>query len=183
MPGWPALCHVGFTMDARHHRRGMAARVVLATLLAAFGSSASAAESPSAPDFALASTAGSNYRLSEYRGEVVALVFWASWCGDCRRELERFERLRRTYGSVGLVVLGVNLDPEPERAVALADAAGIAYPVLIDAGKDVSRTYRADDLPLIVLVDRNGVVRARHSALDERDEQGLLVNLRDLIDE
>jgi hypothetical protein len=55
--------------------------------------------------------------------------------------------------------------------------------VLIDAGKDVSRSYRADDLPLIVLIDRNGAVRARHTALDEQDEQGLLVNLRDLIDE
>jgi peroxiredoxin len=170
-------------MDARHIRRGASARLVLTALLAVSGTGVAAAEGPSAPDFALASTAGSNYRLSEYRGEVVALVFWASWCGDCRRELERFERLRRTYGSVGLVVLGVNLDTEPARAAALAGAAGIGYPVLIDAGKDVSRAYRADELPLIVLVDRNGAVRARHSALDERDEQGLLVNLRDLIDE
>jgi len=170
-------------MDARHHRRGAAARLLLAAWLLAIAPGVLAAEGASAPDFALASTAGSNYRLSEYRGEVVALVFWASWCGDCRRELERFERLRRTYGGVGLVVLGVNLDKEPAQAAALAGAAGIGYPVLIDAGKDVSREYRADDLPLIVLIDRNGTVRARHTALDERDEQGLLVDLRDLIDE
>ena len=171
-------------MDAPHSRRGAAARLVLAALLGAAGIGASAAtQGPAAPDFALASTAGSNYRLSEYRGEVVALVFWASWCGDCRRELERFERLRRTYGSVGLTVLGVNLDTEPARAAALAGAAGIGYPVLLDAGKEVSRTYRADDLPLIVLIDRSGAIRARHTAIDERDEGGLLVNLRDLIDE
>ncbi|HEX9707932.1 MAG TPA: TlpA disulfide reductase family protein [Steroidobacteraceae bacterium] len=144
---------------------------------------ASASDGVAAPDFALSSTAGTNYRLSEHRGEVVALVFWASWCGDCRRELERFERLRRTYGSVGLVVLGVNLDQEPERASALAGAAGIGYPVLLDSAKDVSKTYRADDLPLIVLIDRHGEIRARHDALDEREERGLLVNLRDLIDE
>jgi peroxiredoxin len=171
-------------MDARPRRRGAAARLVIAAALAAFGLGAAvAAEDPAAPDFALASTAGSNYRLSEYRGEVVALLFWASWCGDCRRELERFERLRRTYGGVGFTVLGVNLDTEPARAQALAGAAGIGFPVLIDAGKDVSRTYRADDLPLIVLIDRHGAIRARHTALDERDEGGLLVNLRDLIDE
>lgn len=136
-----------------------------------------------APDFALSSTAGMNYRLSEHRGEVVALVFWASWCGDCRRELERFEKLRRTYGSVGLVVLGVNLDKEPERATALATASGIGYPVLLDPTKDVSRSYRADELPLIVLIDRSGEIRSRHDALDEREAQGLLVNLRDMIDE
>ncbi|MGH8243177.1 MAG: TlpA family protein disulfide reductase [Steroidobacteraceae bacterium] len=170
-------------METRHHRRGAAARLALAAALAAIGLAAAASEGPSAPDFALASTKGSNFRLSEYRGEVVALVFWASWCGDCRRELERFERLRRTYGNVGLTVLGVNLDTEPERAAALATAAGIGYPVLLDASKDVSKTYQADDLPLIVLIDRHGAIRARHTALDEREERGLLVNLRDLIDE
>jgi peroxiredoxin len=171
-------------MQTRQGRRGMIARAAFAGILAAFGLGASAAEGPAtAPDFALPSTAGANYRLSEYRGEVVALVFWASWCGDCRRELERFERLRRTYGSVGLTVLGVNLDQEPAQAAALAGAAGIGYPVLMDSAKDVSRSYHADDLPLIVLIDRRGEIRARHQAFDERDERGLLVNLRDLIDE
>jgi len=170
-------------METRPRRRCARSRLAFAAVLAAIGLSAAGAEGPSAPDFALASTSGSNYRLSEYRGEVVALVFWASWCGDCRRELERFERLRRTYGSVGFVVLGVNLDQEPERANALAGAAGIGFPVLLDTAKDVSKTYRADDLPLIVLIDRHGEIRARHSALDEREERGLVVNLRDMIDE
>src|SRR5262247_2828678 len=156
-------------METRFHRRGARSRLAFAGVLAAIGLAASAAEGPSAPDFALASTAGANYRLSEYRGEVVALLFWASWCGDCRRELERFERLRRTYGNVGFTVLGVNLEGEPDQAAALAGAAGIGYPVLIDAGKDVSRSYRADDLPLIVLIDRHGDIRARHQALDERE--------------
>jgi peroxiredoxin len=170
-------------MDTRPHRRVTRSRLALGAALAAIGIGAEAADVPAAPDFALASTSGSNYRLSEYRGEVVALLFWASWCGDCRRELERFERLRRTYGSAGLTVLGVSLDSEPARAAALAGAAGIGFPVLLDSGQDVSRTYRADDLPLIVLIDRHGAIRARHTALDEREERGLLVNLRDLIDE
>ena len=177
------MSHGVDVMETRPHCRGVRSRLALAGILAAIGLAASAGEGPSAPDFALASTSGSNYRLSEYRGEVVALVFWASWCGDCRRELERFERLRRTYGNVGLVVLGVNLDQEPERANALAGAAGIGFPVLLDTAKDVSKTYRADDLPLIVLIDRRGEIRARHQALDEREERGLLVDLRDLIDE
>lgn len=136
-----------------------------------------------APDFALRSVAGTNHRLSEHRGEVVALLFWASWCGDCRRELERFERLRATYASAGLVVLAVSLDEDPARAAALARAAGADFPVLLDSGKEVSRAYQAERLPLILLIDRHGVIRARHDALDEREERGVVVQLRDLIDE
>ena len=136
-----------------------------------------------APDFALRSVAGSNHRLSEHRGEVVALIFWASWCGECRHELERFEKLRATYAPAGLVVLSVSLDEEPGRAADIARAAGIDYPVLLDEGKKVSRVYDADRLPLILLIDRNGVIRARYDALDQREERGLLVQLRDLIDE
>lgn len=168
-------------MDDRNDRRRPAARLALGAALAAL--TLAAADAPVAPDFALPSMAGTNHRLSEHRGEVVAIVFWASWCGDCRGELERFERLRRTYGNVGFVVLGVSLDDEPAQARALAAAAALGYPVLSDPGKEVARTYRVDDLPLIVLIDRNGVVRARHDALDEREERGLMVSLRDLIDE
>lgn len=136
-----------------------------------------------APDFALHSVKGGNYRLSEHRGEVVALIFWASWCGACRHELERFAKLQATYAPAGFVVLSVSLDEEPARAAAIAEAAGIDYPVLLDAGAKVSRTYKADNLPLILLIDRNGVIRARHDALDEREARGMLVQLRDLIDE
>lgn len=170
-------------MDERITRRRPAAHLALGAALAALSLAAGAADAPAAPDFALRSSSGGNHRLSEHRGEVVALVFWASWCGGCRRELERFERLRKTYAPAGLVVYGINLDKEAAQASAIAGATGIGYPVLIDAGKSVSRSYRADDLPLIVLIDRNGVVRARHDALDEREERGLMVSLRDLIDE
>jgi len=167
------------TQDGADARR--AGRIVLA--IAILIAIAAPVMASTAPDFALRSVAGGNHRLSEHRGEVVALLFWASWCGDCRRELERFERLRVTYAPAGLVVLSVSLDEEPARAATIAAAAGIDYPVLLDAGKKISRTYQADRLPLILLIDRNGVIRARHDALDEREERGLLVQLRDLIDE
>lgn len=170
-------------MDVRIPRRRPAACLALTLALALPLLAASAVEGPTAPDFALRSVAGANHRLSEHRGEVVAILFWASWCGECRRELERFEQLRKTYVAAGFAVLSVSVDQDPAQARAVAAAAGVGYPVLIDASKDVSRAYRADRLPLLVLVDRHGVVRARHDALDEREERGLVVSLRDLIDE
>lgn len=165
-----------FTADKRRIVRLVAAITVLFALAAPVMAS-------TAPDFALRSVEGANDRLSEHRGEVVALVFWASWCGECRRELERFERLRVTYAPAGLVVLSVSLDEQRESAAAVAAASGIGYPVLLDASKKVSRTYRVDQLPLILLIDRHGIIRARYDALDGREERGLLVELRDLIDE
>jgi len=171
---------MGNTQDLADDDRRVGRIVLAITILIAIAAPVMAS---TAPDFALRSVAGSNHRLSEHRGEVVALIFWASWCGDCRRELERFEKLRATYAPAGFVVLSVSLDDEPARAADIAKAAGIDYPVLLDAGRKVSRTYKADDLPLILLIDRNGVIRARHDALDEREERGLLVQLRDLIDE
>ncbi len=171
---------MGYTQDLADDDRRVGRFVLAITILIVLVAPVMAS---TAPDFALRSVAGSNHRLSEHRGEVVALIFWASWCGDCRRELERFEKLRATYGSAGLVVLSVSLDEEPARAADIAKSAGIDYPVLLDAGKKVSRTYQADELPLILLIDRNGVIRARYDALDEREERGLLVQLRDLIDE
>jgi hypothetical protein len=66
---------MGEVMETRHRRRGVLARAALAGILAASCLGASATEGSAAPDFALSSTAGANYRLSEYRGEVVALVF------------------------------------------------------------------------------------------------------------
>ncbi len=69
-----------------------------------------------APDFALKSTAGRNIRLSEYRSEVVALAFWASWCGDCRDQLPALERLQQALAADGLQVLTVSFDDQTEQA-------------------------------------------------------------------
>src|ERR1700741_1331239 len=115
-------------MDVRMPSRRPAARLALCAALAAAALNVHAEEGPTAPDFALRALGGGNHRLSEHRGEVVALLFWASFCGDCRRELERFERLRKTYAPAGLVVLGVNLDTKPGQAAAIASATGIPYP-------------------------------------------------------
>src|SRR5687768_4943457 len=69
-----------------------------------------------APDFVLKSASGDNLRLSEYRGEVVMINFWATWCGPCRQELPLLDELYGRYNKVGFRLLGVNIDDDSSKA-------------------------------------------------------------------
>ncbi|HSN70388.1 MAG TPA: TlpA disulfide reductase family protein, partial [Steroidobacteraceae bacterium] len=82
-----------------------------------------------APDFALRSLDQGNQRLSEYRGDVVVLCFWASWCGDCRRRLPQLNELYDEHRAAGLAVLGINLDEDAGRAREFARVLGLEFPV------------------------------------------------------
>ena len=112
-----------------------------------------------APDFVLKSVSGENVRLSEYRGEVVMLSFWATWCGDCRAQLERLGDMRTRYQDAGVELLAVSLDQSPKQAQDGAAALGMKSPVLHDAGGEVGRLYDVSKMPVMVLIDRSGVVR------------------------
>jgi peroxiredoxin len=136
--------------------------VTLATLVvAAMGAVSAATQVPgeAAPDFVLKSVAGENLRLSEYRGEVVMLSFWASWCGDCRAQLTQLGDLYSRYQDAGVELLAVSLDQSERQASDAAAALDVSYPVLHDAGGEVGRLYEVERMPMMVLIDREGIVR------------------------
>ena len=120
-----------------------------------------------APDFTLRSDHGDNRKLSEYRGKVVLINFWASWCGPCRQELPKLEELRQLHDEYDFVLLSINIDEEPEKALRLAKKLGISFPVLFDSEKQVSKLYEIDAMPMTVLIDRNGDVRYLHRGYKE----------------
>ncbi len=117
-----------------------------------------------APDFALgARIEGETLRLSDYRGQVVVLNFWASWCGPCREEMPEFQAaFLRHAPSRDLTILAVNalsLDSRSD-AERFIEEMEVTFPVAYDASGAVAERYRVRGLPSTFFIDRGGVVRA-----------------------
>lgn len=136
-----------------------------------------------APDFALKSAGGENLRLSEYRGEVVMINFWATWCGPCRQEMPLLDELYDRYERVGFTLLGVNIDDDRQQAMQMAEELDVSFPVLFDSEKSVSKRYEVDAMPVTVLVDRGGTVRYVHHGYKPGYEQHYLTEIRELLRE
>src|SRR5262245_36076366 len=128
---------------------GAALALVLMGAVAGSVSAATQLLGSEAPDFVLKSLAGKNLRLSEYRGEVVMLSFWATWCGDCRAQLEQLGAMRDRYQDAGIELLAVSLDQSARQAGEVTAAA--TYPVLHDAAGEVGRMYDVQKMPVMVL--------------------------------
>jgi peroxiredoxin len=161
---------------ARARRRALIDTIVLLAAMAAgvivypFVARASPASGSAAPDFALKGTDGRNLRLSEYRGDVVVLSFWASWCGPCRETLAQLRELPSRGVDAGPVVLGVNVEGDAARAASVAASLGLDFPTLVDERQAVGRLYDVERLPLTLLLDRNGVVRGEWSSQEPPGE-------------
>jgi peroxiredoxin len=136
-----------------------------------------------APDFALKGMDGKNLRLSEYRGQVVLVNFWARWAGDSRRELPVLDRINTTYNRAGLVVLGVSVDEDVRRAREFAEGMKLGFPILFDATPDIGRDYSIEKMPMTILVDRSGVVRYVSAGFKPGDDRAYLDQIRELLRE
>ena len=112
-----------------------------------------------APDFALHSIDGTTLRLSEFRSEVVLLSFASERCTRCRQSLPFFEELHRRHQVDGLKVIGVDIDGDPKSASHVIAELGLTFPILLDTDQSVSRLYDLNQLPLTLLIDREGTVR------------------------
>ena len=112
-----------------------------------------------APDFVLNTLDGREVRLSDYRGHVVFVNFWATWCGPCKVEMPAMERLYREYRRQGFAILAVSTDPEgPAVTRPYRDALGLTFTIAHDPDAVVMRLYGVRTLPVTFLVDREGVI-------------------------
>jgi peroxiredoxin len=157
--------------------------IALAMLAAAGAAKAKAAPNAPAPDFTLRQIDGPNLRLGEQRGRVVMVNFWATWCGPCRVELPHLDKLHAKYRNSGFLLLGVNIDDDPNAAKALASKMGLKFPVLFDSEKKVVAAYDLNAMPATVLIDRDGKVRHLHRGYKDGVEQLYEQQVRALLKE
>ncbi|MFK8048501.1 MAG: TlpA family protein disulfide reductase [Halioglobus sp.] len=137
-------------------------QLLLVLLLTTAPLTFAAVSSGPAGNFTLKSASGENVKLSEFRGQVVLINFWASWCGPCRQEMPHLDAIHKKYEPLGFTVFGVNVEQDREMADKILRDIPVTFPILFDDDNTVSKLYDVDAMPVTVLVDRNGQVRYMH---------------------
>ena len=118
------------------------------------------AQTQPAPALVLKDLSGRAIRLSEYQGKVVLLNFWATWCPPCRAEMPELVRMQREYGGRGLQVIGITYPPERRARVRqFARRLKVNYPIALGTQKTKTLFDGGQDLPLTVVIDRQGFIR------------------------
>jgi peroxiredoxin len=136
-----------------------------------------------APTFTLAARSGQEVSLSQYKGQVVMLNFWASWCGPCRQEMPLLESIYRKYNKMGFTMIGVNVEPDSNAANEWLKATPVSFPILYDRDSKVSKLYDVSGMPSTVIIDRTGRLRVLHRGYKPGDENEYLDSIRTLIRE
>jgi thiol-disulfide isomerase/thioredoxin len=136
-----------------------------------------------APAFTLGSRGGQDVSLAQYKGQVVMINFWASWCGPCRQEMPLLESIYKKYNRMGFTMLGVNVEPDSQKANEWLKDTPVSFPILYDKDSKVSKLYDVAGMPSTVIIDRNGNLRALHRGYKPGDENEYLDSIRTLIRE
>ncbi len=123
-----------------------------------------------APEFTLQNLDGKSTKLSDFKGRVVLLDFWATWCGPCRASIPGLEKLHKTYSGKGLAVLAVSLDDGGwDYVKSFQGEYGITYAIL-KGTQDVASKYMALTIPTVVLIDKEGNIHRRYLGSGNEEE-------------
>ena len=125
-----------------------------------------------APDFTLSDAAGAQHTLSAYRGRIVVLDFWATWCGPCAKLMPRMQKLRDKYADRGVLVFGVNAWEQNDPA-ALMRTKNFTYGLLLK-GEEITRAYGIINLPVVYVIGADGRIVYGHEGVDGKDLGGLI---------
>ncbi|MFP4465726.1 MAG: peroxiredoxin family protein [Candidatus Goldiibacteriota bacterium] len=128
-------------------------------------SSAGESSADKAPDFSLTDISGNTLKLSDHKGKVVILDFWATWCPPCRAEIPFFIELQEDYGGEDFIMIGLAMD-ERSKVLSFAEENKINYPVAVVEGakaKQISAAYGGvRGLPTTFVIDKNGIIQKKY---------------------
>lgn len=122
-------------------------------------------------------------KLSNYRGKVVYIDFWASWCKPCRASLPALNEIRNAHNHKGFEVIAINLDEKKANAIKFLKHFPVSYPIALDPNGSVAEKYELTGMPHGVLVDRFGRMRLIHEGFTKNDKQKLEKRISDLLQE
>ncbi len=171
--------------------RGLRPLLLLALLLLAPAGAARAIEvtpvemRPPVPDLAFVDMAGNPAKLSDFRGKIVVLNIWATWCQPCREEMPTLDNLQAIFAEEPVIVLALSVDRGgPERVRAFLEEIGVArLHVYRDPKMAATRRLRVPGLPATLLIDRQGREAARHLGIAEWDSDEVQAAIRGLLTE
>mgnify|MGYP003877714903 FL=1 len=136
-----------------------------------------------AKDFSLKGLDGKEYKLSNFRGKVVVLDFWATWCPPCRASLPFFENIHKKYKDKGLVVVGVSVDMSDRVVKKFVESKGLTYLILLDKDNLVSDLYNVFSIPTTIIIDKNGNIVTRKVGFNKSYERYYEETVKKLLEE
>ncbi|MBI5681605.1 MAG: TlpA family protein disulfide reductase [Deltaproteobacteria bacterium] len=131
-------------------------------------------EKPPAAEFTLKSLDEKMVSIKDFRGKVILLNFWATWCPPCKFEMPEMESLYKKYKDKGLVMLAVDIQESPNTVKKFIQKNGYTFTVLLDSDGDVSRLYNAVYIPITYIIDKNGKLIGK--AAGAREWSGAPIN-------
>jgi len=133
-------------------------------------------------DFTLKSHSGENLRITDYRGQVVMLNFWASWCTPCVQEFPYLEKIHQRYSPAGFTLLGVNIDNTQEKADSFLKKQNFSFPIVYDHDLSLRNKYKKfQGMPLSIFIDCDGNINKIHRSYNTGDEKKYIKIIKSLL--
>lgn len=161
----------------------MFARITVVSLLFCGVSSLAEVQKGPAPNFTLKSLRGENLKLSEHRGEVILVNFWATWCGVCKQQMPKINEIYVRYRDEGFTVFAINVDKDRQKVKTWLRGMRVAFPILFDSDQSVSEKFEVEDMPSTYILDRDGNFRYVYSEYKPGMEDVFQKQIRELMEE
>jgi cytochrome c biogenesis protein CcmG, thiol:disulfide interchange protein DsbE len=163
------------------HRKTIFAKLVIVTTLSLSTFAFAVDSGKPAPDFQLPNLKNDAIKLSSYKGKVVYLDFWASWCGPCKKTFPWLNELQKKYGKDGFEVVGVNVDASKADADSFLATTPAEFTILLDPEGKVANSYELQGMPSSYMIDRTGKVYLVHRGFKDGEGAELEAKIKQLL--